>query len=581
MANKIFARTTPKAQLSRNAFDLSRKSLFTANVGELLPFFCMEVNPGDHVVLNSNSFTNTQPLNSAAYIRCKEIREFFFVPYRYLWSYWQQFITQVNDYNSTLSYASSEGNVPTKVPQISLRDLFGVFMAPYDGSTPARGNIKDSYGQYYANNFLKIFNLLEYGKPRYSMTVDDDNIPIPSSLLSPEAFNEFITANFNGLADYHVNPFRALAYQKIFYDYYRKSDWTPNNPYAYNIDFPRPSSVNTISQGSLVNMFDLHHRPWKLDYFMAVRPSTYWYGNSASGTAQSGIDNSSLSGLPSNYLNGTNFEGRILNSANFINLTGTLSTRQIKAAFAIDKMLRTTQKAGKHYDDQILAHFGVRPNSDIASEVKFIGSYESPLVINDVTSLADTTDGQGNGAAVGKQFGKGNVNGTSQKEDIVFDSTEHGILMGIYSCSLEADYNASGISPFNIKEKRADYYQPEFDDLGPHMLLSEFTDLGNALHNSAEGTIYGLVDPYFEYKIGVDKVFGEFMRGGNLEAWTAPRTLSLGSSAYATRLMDFQLYQNPSLLDTVFAVNSVLADQLFVNDYTHVSAVRNMSLYAD
>ena len=53
---------------SRNSFDLSHRNMFTAKVGELLPCFVQELNPGDSLKVTSSYFTRTAPLQSNALI---------------------------------------------------------------------------------------------------------------------------------------------------------------------------------------------------------------------------------------------------------------------------------------------------------------------------------------------------------------------------------------------------------------------------------------------------------------------------------------------------------------------------------
>ena len=90
--NSIFARNAHRANLQRNAFDLSFTSKFTASVGMLLPCFCKEVNPNEHFRINPEMFLRTVPMNSAAYVRLKQYCEFYFVPTRLLWRSFPQFI---------------------------------------------------------------------------------------------------------------------------------------------------------------------------------------------------------------------------------------------------------------------------------------------------------------------------------------------------------------------------------------------------------------------------------------------------------------------------------------------------------
>ena len=78
-----------KNKTSRNSFDLSHRNLFTAKVGELLPCFVQEVNPGDSIKLDSSYFTRTAPLQTAAFTRLRENVQYFFVPYQCLWKYFE------------------------------------------------------------------------------------------------------------------------------------------------------------------------------------------------------------------------------------------------------------------------------------------------------------------------------------------------------------------------------------------------------------------------------------------------------------------------------------------------------------
>ena len=107
--SSIMSLKTIKNKPHRSAFDLSMRKLFTAKVGEVLPVFFKEVIPGDKFKLGLQSFTRTQPVNSAAYTRIKEYYDYFFVPYRLLWRYFDQFITQTEGSNP--QFANSLGKV--------------------------------------------------------------------------------------------------------------------------------------------------------------------------------------------------------------------------------------------------------------------------------------------------------------------------------------------------------------------------------------------------------------------------------------------------------------------------------------
>ena len=586
MPKNPLSRVTPVHHGQRNAFDLSRKALFTANIGQLTPFFVQEVQPGDHFEISENSFTRTQNCNSAAYVRLNEYREFFFVPYRLLWSYWTDFITQINDRNSSLLDTATSGVIPSTVPQFSYRTLLSAFLFNGDSSASYIGDQKDLGGFYYSMNFLRLFNMLGYGMPRVFYTEDS----VGSRKVDTTRI-ENVTENIYGSDDYQLNPFRILAYQKIYADHFRPADWEKNNVYSYNIDFPQPTPNGVINfdPDTLTNIWTLHYRPYKRDYFTGVRPSEYWYGSRLDNSINSGIANEYLTGLPSafeNYFSAPFISDGAYLQTDYHALTDNV-VNGIRVAYALDKYLRTTLRAGKHYDEQILAHFGVKVPNAITTESSRIGSFVTPLMIDSVTSTADTS-GSG-GAAVGQIFGQGFADGTKESETIKFDASEHGIIMGIYSVGIESDYSAYGIDPFNIKRTRADYYQPEFDELGPHMLAPEISDIRilSSEEGSTDRTAYtGFIDPYLEYKVPFDKVYGDFMLGGNLRMWTASRVMGSGAyhefprpSSIKAGVALSDLFIDPRVMDNVFAISAPKADQLFVNDFTRCSAMRNMSLH--
>ena len=74
MANnqkKLFGLNDVKNKTSRSGFDLSKRLLFTAKVGELLPVYVKRVQPGDHFKFNLKDFTRTQPVESSAFTRLR------------------------------------------------------------------------------------------------------------------------------------------------------------------------------------------------------------------------------------------------------------------------------------------------------------------------------------------------------------------------------------------------------------------------------------------------------------------------------------------------------------------------------
>ena len=118
-----------KNKVSRNAFDLSHRHMFTAQIGELLPIFNTWVNPGDTLKLGYNGLSRTAPLQTAAFTRLKENVQYYFVPFQSLWKYFEQVVNNMTEGQSGENismFASSPHDADklgTSLPYIGYLDL--------------------------------------------------------------------------------------------------------------------------------------------------------------------------------------------------------------------------------------------------------------------------------------------------------------------------------------------------------------------------------------------------------------------------------------------------------------------------
>ena len=87
-----------------------------------------------------------------------------------------------------------------------------------------------------------------------------------------------------------VNVFPLLAYQKIYQDFFRWSQWENANPSSYNVDYYSGLSVDLIPSASVPSsssdywksdtMFDLKYCNWNKDMLMGVLPNSQ-FGDAA------------------------------------------------------------------------------------------------------------------------------------------------------------------------------------------------------------------------------------------------------------------------------------------------------------
>ena len=107
MAN-IMSMKSVKNRPTRSGYDLSRRTCFTAKVGELLPVWWNYVLPFDNYEIDLSSFARTLPVNTASYGRVVEYYDFFFVPLDQLWNRASTTMTQMLN---NVQHASSLENL--------------------------------------------------------------------------------------------------------------------------------------------------------------------------------------------------------------------------------------------------------------------------------------------------------------------------------------------------------------------------------------------------------------------------------------------------------------------------------------
>lgn len=548
--NSIFAKQKSKANLQRNAFDLSRSDIFSASAGMLLPCFVEEVNPNEHFEITPSSFLRTMPLNTAAYTRLKQNVEFYFVPYRLLLRQFPQFIVgteySISSFNNLNTYKES---LPYLDLQKTLLALVGAANTPVSSDHSV-----DTLGYPAWRGTLRLLDLLGYGVSA-------------SALVKAAKANPSMT--LSDIASIKVNPFRLLAYQKIYFDYYRNPLYELNNPQAFNIDslYTSSSASNHLSPWSnspsaTNDQFLLRYRNWKKDYFNALSP--YFQGT----------DYLTDSITPPPFAGGghpvtsDSYIGKIASVSMGASSNIEFSIANLRSAFALDKLYRLTIAAGDgDYASQIKAHYGFEfPHDSYKST--FLGGIDAPVTISEVITTA-TTD-RGEAADI---FGKGLS--ANRDKTIRFDSKEHGVILGIFSVVPECDYSSTMLDKFNQKFNREDFYQPEFADLGKQPVVPY--EFSSDYFNPRSITTMGYINRYAEYKTKVDKVHGEFSPSGSLDAWSTVRQYKSVSGPVTNSFFKI----NPAVLDKIFAQvydGSEVSDQFLVDFQCLVTAVRPMSV---
>ena len=139
--NRVFGRPLPNASVPRNAYDMSKRINLQMPFGAIIPCYAHQYIAGSHVKIKVDTFFRTARVNTAAFPRLKMETEFFAVPIRYLWSYWDDFKLGIQDKNSTSLYDSDGDNNPSEVPSFDIfsfwRDTRRLHIEKYSTDTGA------------------------------------------------------------------------------------------------------------------------------------------------------------------------------------------------------------------------------------------------------------------------------------------------------------------------------------------------------------------------------------------------------------------------------------------------------------
>lgn len=632
---KLFGINRPNTNLRKNVFDLSGSTTFSMSAGMLIPTLVREVNPGEKIELSLASITRTQPLNTAAFVKMRQYYHAFFVPYKQLWSPWDNFINGVDYRQSTRQMKAGE-SIPAFSFHTLLTRLFTAgILAGKDaekGDFSAK-NAVDPLGYSYVYGISRLLDMLGYGveitlKPtdyipnwrvdgshnngevyfrgdsRYpyahgsrSQAYKPKTTPPPPAegRITPQPdsdvririasfadFCDFVFRNsssfFTGSVEngiyktapvisdklkqlifdcfgyFKFNPFRLLAYQKIYYDFYRRQDYEPSRPEHYNIDDINSADLNISDNARLLGIFTLRYRWLAKDYFTGVVPSELF-----------GTENLAQPSVVSNLLpefkqamtnaNGSANSPLLDDAGRGVKFNGSqISTRSIRAMFAIEKLLRLTRRAGDYdYISQTAAHYGVDVPSGRGEEVSFLGGWDSDIDISEVVTTALTEKGD-----PAQIYGRGV--GTQKGRDINYTAKEHGLVMIITSIVPDSDYSAVGMNAFNTKLYRGDFFHPEFQDLGLQPVMShELAFQPHKLNRSSNdhyspSVLLGYAPRYAEYKTAYDELHGEFRTGKEFSPWVSSIKVLDNAFFSPTGIKPNALLVSPSQLDSLFSV---------------------------
>lgn len=605
----------------KSGHDISAKNCFTAKVGELLPVWFDFAIPDCTYRFNLEYFTRTRPVQTSAYTRIREYFDFFAVPCDLIWKSFDSAVIQMGE-KAPLQSKDLLTNLTVKgdLPYCTLEDFHNaLYYAGGGSSTGSKVSVSEGFGNIFGYNRgdvnHKLLSMLDYGSV---VLKNFDSIGSSSNrwwnMQRPLTGSSSYSQKYN--VNLAVNLFPLAAYQKIYQDFFRWSQWENADPTSYNFDWYAGHGnifgsglSSTISNSNAYwkrdNLFSLRYANWNKDKFMGILPNSQ-FGDLA--VVDLGTMSVSGSKIPVGAYDMTNDTGdfhqfqtgsisvntgssgtskstpiyprdpdnisvraqsnlwAVLGESSDLSLK--FSVLALRQAEALQKWKEITQSVDTNYREQIKAHFGVSVPQSESHMAKYVGGIARNLDISEVVNnflpgSGDTSQAYIYGKGVGS--GQGSMN--------FYTGSGYYILMCVYHAVPLLDYAISGPDGQNLVTSVEDLPIPEFDSIGmesvPAVELMNSNLYSNV--NSAD-KILGYNPRYYNWKTKIDRIHGAFTT--TLKDWVAPIDDSYLYSLFGGNLSTYKgvtwpfFKVNPNTLDDIFAVkvdSTWETDQLLVN----------------
>lgn len=535
----------------RSGFDLSNKCAFTAKVGELLPTYWKFCLPGDKFNISQEWFARTQPVDTSAFTRIREYYEWFFVPLHLLYRNSNEAIMSMENQPNYAASSSASISFNRNLPWVDLATINTAIGNVQSSSSP-----NNFFGVPRSEGFKKLVSYLGYGE------------------TSPEKYVDNLRCSALPL----------YAYQKIYQDYYRHSQWEKNKPWTYNCDFwngedstPVASSLDLFTQNPNDSVFELRYANWNKDLWMGALPNSQ-FGDVAAVSV--GFDTSSAKVTISG-------EARVRGMLPVVNAqkNGTLIENQVAIRGRVEGAPSNGQTITvypKSTSDSARPYLFAQatdksPISAVSDPASISGSSLTGALAGSINAQFSVlqlraaealqkwkeiaqANGQNYAAQVKAHFGVStnpmqshrstricgfdgsidisaveNTNLTSDEAIIrgkglggqrindpsTFTCTEHGIIMCIYHATPLLDYVPTGPDLQLMSTVKGESWPvPEFDSLGMESLPMLSLVNSKAIGDVVARSYAGYVPRYIGWKTSIDVVRGAFT--DTLKSWVAP-----------------------------------------------------------
>lgn len=564
-----------KAVKHRSTFPLDFQHLTTMDFGKTNILHTMEVMPNDELDFDVSSLVQLAPMIVPSMGQVNLTVRAFFVPYRFVWTNWEEFI-------STMRHAKGSLSSVTKVPTIPSYLITQYFTDVQYGNSVLVGTeetadftIADMEGGRFRFTYkgrLHYQILLGLG---YTLTLAlNPGEDVPSSAMPLLSLAKIFR-------DYYVNPnYEYTSIDEILYH-----DFNDSSP-SLNL-----SALSTILDFVSFSWFenDLFTSAWK-------NPESAQYSRVFGDISVSDVVRSVPGGVYSELITSPSDDGltRLRQQVNGSNAyLEFISQYGLNLLKSVRNFVLRRSVSGARYVDQMLSRFGINLPNNEARRATFIGSYEvTPRITRvDATAAgsAQFPDGNTLRTALGDYSGRGDMAGNGHFH-FVNDKNDFGVIVFVAHMMPRTSYY-QGIKPHTRHINYADFFDADREDCGmtpiPNMdLLANSADFANEneyrISKDFLQGVFGFAPYGFDYKSQTDYLSGDFRCNSlnvPLKAFSLMRELDIDTVGETPVVLDENFQKanedNISQFNRIFLTSSNDADHFICSFLFKVRATRD------
>lgn len=525
----------------QSRFNLSYDNKFTCNMGEIIPFMCKPIVPGDKFNCQVGAFLRLQPLVAPIMHNIDVEFRYFYVPNRILWTGFDDYIRSVDyqqhpvfEHDSKLSNNSKR-----------LLDMLGLTV-PVNNTMDANQKHKP---------YLNPFPILAYNSI-WNYYFRDEN-------LQAELLDKIDNANDMLVDDLAI-------YVKLKKVDWRKDYFTSSLPFTQKGQSAKAINEIKLRDDLIYGTDEQLIKSWK----QPVDESNPVLVN---GFGSASTEKAPFLRTPKDSGTGAGADGRLgIWSSADLNITprsaffdpngtliATMDINALREANAIQRFLERSAIGGNRISEFYLGHFNVRVSDSRLQMPEYLGGGKFPIVISEIPQTSQTTESSPQGTLAGKGVATGAL---GFKKPYFFK--EYGWLVGLMYIRPSASY-FQGIEKYlyvNEKDRFDLYYFPEFANLGEQPVYEHELYFGT--RESVNDTVFGYQSPYANLKYNKDEIHGDFQT--SLTDWHLARIFDGPPT-----LNDGFVSCNPR--EDFFAVPNQMG--FLVDVYNKIDAVRPMPMF--